>query len=253
MTLPHVDVIHRDETYMIFQGKDLISQAIRETGGYTPALAKIAVDILRNTCKDVLDIGANIGTFTIPVAKQIQGKVHAFEVQRVIYMQLCGNCILNRLDNVYCYHKCASSTGGGQITIPVVDFSDSCNNGCFSTSHAVQENLANHDVAAKLSQHYERVDTVCLDDYGFTNIGFIKLDVEGSELDVLKGMVKTLETNSFPPILFESWESHSWWAEQHKELLQFIESMGYNIYKLHDHCDNYIATHNLCHNLHSDA
>lgn len=241
MTLPHVDVIHRDDTYMLFQGRDLISQAIRETGSYTANLAKIAVDFLCGTSKDVLDIGANIGTFTIPVAKQIQGKVYAFEVQRIVYMQLCGNCILNRLDNVYCYHKCASSTGGGQVTIPVVDYMESCNNGCFSTSHAVQEKLANYDVAAKLSQQYEQVDTVCLDEYGFTNIGFIKMDVEGSELDVLKGMVKTLKTNGFPPILFESWESHTWWADQHRALLQFIESLGYNIYKLHDYCDNYIA------------
>lgn len=241
MTLPHVDIVHCADTYMLFQGKDLISQSIRQTGSYTPNLAKIAVDMIRGTCKDVLDVGANIGTFTIPVAKQIQGKVHAFEVQRVVFMQLCGNCILNRLDNVHCYHKCASSSGGHQVQIPVVDYAQSCNNGCFSTSDSIRNHLAKHDIAAKLTRHHETVDAVTIDSYSFSNVGFVKLDVEGSELEVLRGMVKTLELNDFPPIIFESWGCKSWYAEKHESLLTFLKTMGYAIYQLHDDPDNYLA------------
>lgn len=226
---------------MIFQGSDLISQQVRRSGGYTPKLATVAVEYVKDTCKDVLDIGANIGTFTIPVAKQIQGKVHAFEVQRVVYMQLCGNCVLNRLDNVHCYHMCASASGGERIAIPIVDYATSCNYGCFSTSDTVRNELARYDVAAGLTQNFDMVDTVSIDSYGFNNVGFIKLDVEGSELDVLQGMVRTLEANKYPPILFESWASHTWWSDRHRSLLQYVESMGYSIYELHDHPDNYLA------------
>lgn len=77
-----------------------------------------------------------------------------------------------------------------------------------------------------------------------TNIGFIKLDVEGHEKEVLEGSVETIKRNNYPKILFESWDEH---YEKNnypsiklrKELFDFIKSLGYNIIKVG--ADMYLA------------
>jgi FkbM family methyltransferase len=43
-----------------------------------------------------------------------------------------------------------------------------------------------------------------LDSYNIQNIGFIKMDVENNELNVLKGAVNTIKNSEYPSILFES-------------------------------------------------
>ena len=55
----------------------------------------------------ILDIGANIGTHTVALARKVgtNGRVIAFEPQRVVYQNLCANVSLNRLINVDCLHN----------------------------------------------------------------------------------------------------------------------------------------------------
>jgi hypothetical protein len=75
-----------------------------------------------------------------------------------------------------------------------------------------------------------------LDSFGLTNIGFIKIDVEGHEECVLRGAVKTLEANGWPKILFESWPercSDVPAKEIRKSLFDFLGSLGYKIVQVH--------------------
>jgi hypothetical protein len=62
-----------------------------------------------------------------------------------------------------------------------------------------------------------------------TNISLIKLDVEGMELNVLKGGLKTLKDNNYPPIIFESWKHKEWFLPRRQELITFLELNGYTI------------------------
>src|SRR5690349_191029 len=67
----------------------------------------------------VLDVGANIGAHTVPLAKLVgrSGRVLAFEPQRTVYYALCGNVAQNNLDQVYCYHA-AVAERAGTIAVP---------------------------------------------------------------------------------------------------------------------------------------
>ena len=60
----------------------------------------------------VLDVGANIGAFTLLFSQLVgvKGRVLAFEPQRIVHQMLCANVALNALMNVDVYHACVGST-----------------------------------------------------------------------------------------------------------------------------------------------
>jgi FkbM family methyltransferase len=68
-----------------------------------------------------------------------------------------------------------------------------------------------------------RVDT--LDNFGLADVSFIKIDVEGHELDVLKGATETL-TRQRPNLLVEIEQRHL----QHpmKIVFDYLEGLGYH-------------------------
>jgi FkbM family methyltransferase len=64
-----------------------------------------------------------------------------------------------------------------------------------------------------------------LDDYGLDNVGFVKVDVEGHELAVLKGGAQTIRQNQ-PSLLIEIEERHS--ENAVGEVIEFITALGYS-------------------------
>jgi hypothetical protein len=74
-----------------------------------------------------------------------------------------------------------------------------------------------------------------LDSMNLHDIGFIKIDVEGNELNVLQGALHTLKQSAYPKILFESNIYDS-------ELFSFLTSIGYSIIKITGYTNMYLAT-----------
>lgn len=68
-----------------------------------------------------------------------------------------------------------------------------------------------------------------------TNIGFIKIDIEGMEPYALMGAKQVIKNNNYPPILFESWEegNNEESQEQYEHRVALLENvlqeLGYSI------------------------
>lgn len=134
----------------------------------------------------VVDVGANIGCFTVPLAKLVgpQGRCFAIEPQRQFYQMLTGNLALNEISNTMVLLG-AFAAKSGTVNVPAQDYSKVGNFGALELASGIGET----------------VPCVTLDSMiGEGAVHFIKIDVEGMERDVLAGAKATLHRDR--PILY---------------------------------------------------
>lgn len=179
---------------------------------------------LCNADKDMLDIGAHTGTYAISLAKYCN-HVYAFEPQKMTYYALCGGVALSNATNVTCFNIGLGSTEqvGKQILNNIsVD-------GGGSTLHKDINNVKNILCT-------EEIEIKTLDSYNFINIGFIKIDVENNELQVLQNSINTLKNSNYPKILFEM-------NEYNPKIVTFLTvELNYSITKLINTNNMYLAS-----------
>lgn len=244
--IPKVSLLDTENgKYLVWSSQDVLGPKLLADGIAEPATHHLCKGIInRGRHHNVLDLGANIGSFTIPLAKQFSEKVnfYCFEVQRLVYYQLCGNIFVNSLENVHAYQY-AVGKKNGIIKIPkVTDYSMCWNVGGYSIDDLplAQDRT---DFPSELLGGFESVPMRTLD--SMTEIPpscLVKLDVEGHELEVLQGATDYLKRSGNPPILFEVW-GHPWYQEKKVQLFQFLSDIGYDLIDRYSGEWNYLAQH----------
>ncbi len=177
----------------------------------------------------VVDVGANIGSLTVPLAQSVgrDGIVLAFEPQRMSYYGLCGNVFLNNLTNVYCYQR-AVGKEARVLQLPDLQMHVPGNYGAFSFKRL--------DEAFYKQCNWLNVDVIRIDDLQMAACDFIKIDVEGMEMDVLDGAADTIEKQrpilyieddrpESVPLLLERLKKFNYQAWQHFPALYNPENM----------------------------
>lgn len=173
-----------------------------------------------------LDIGANIGTITQPIAlkwKSSGVEVHSFEASKRICKNLNSNIILNNITNVISYNL-AVTNFDGTLTFYEVD-EDSDNNGLSST-------FDNADIVDAQENEVQAIKIDSISDQFKKPISVIKIDVQGAELNVLKGSLQTIKRDR-PMVIFEHEDRyHKNSVEVKKEIIHFFNSLHYKIYRI---------------------
>jgi FkbM family methyltransferase len=172
----------------------------------------------------VVDIGANIGFFTMYLAKAVgeNGKVWAFEPEAKNYANLINNINRNRLTNVVAVNKgVGKNSESGSIWLSPAHSGD---------HRSYQPQDENWDGYWKP----ENIEIVALDDYFAHDqkIDLVKIDTEGSEWSVLRGMQKIMTGMNPPKIFMEFWP-HAL-AEAGTDpglLLKNIRQLDYQIFR----------------------
>ena len=157
--------------------------------------------IIKNNVKDgdnVIDLGANIGYFTLILAKLVgpTGKVFAFEPDPRNLALLKKNVEYNNYKNVIIVPKAVSNVN------------DKC------TLYTGQKTFGQNKIYKPKNTKIQKFipidsETVRLDDFFKTNglldkISFIKIDVEGAEFLALSGMKEILKLNKNIKIFTEA-------------------------------------------------
>lgn len=135
----------------------------------------------------IVDGGANIGFFTVPVANRTRGRgcrIISFEPQRQLFQALSGSLVLNGLDHVY-LHNCGLSDRPGTAQLPAIDYGQAQDFGMIQ--------LSDHcDVAESAWMNDRVVDVTAIDAMDLPSLDFLKLDVEGFEIPALRGALATI-------------------------------------------------------------
>lgn len=140
-------------------------------------LLSLLMEIASRTDRAVLDIGANIGCHTVPLARIAD--VYAYEPNKVSFDRLCANLALNQV-NVNVRQLALSDVSG------------------FGTM--ADDDVKNPGKARLIAGTDTAVSA--LDEEQLPPIGLIKMDVEGHETKVLAGAVRTLSRDK-PVIVCE--------------------------------------------------
>jgi FkbM family methyltransferase len=183
---------------------------------------------------NVIDIGANVGLYSIAAALTVgrTGKVFAFEPSSETVARLRRNLELNGITTVQ---------------LATVALSDK------SQSVAVLKRDAHHrdgdrylqtqtdaaDVTAQAGDpgDAERVGVTALDEWMQTNgigdlkIDFLKMDIEGGELAVFKGARETLRRNPDIVLMFECTKARcARYGHTQQDVFNFLQGLGFHIF-----------------------
>lgn len=211
----------QDEPIMIhFSSNDYIERRVWMMGEYESEIAAVfAAHVQRGNT--VLDVGANIGINTIRLSKLVgeTGKVYAFEPVPDTAGRFRSNMSLNSCINVSLF-ECALSEEN--TTISMNNSKEEENKGAFNLRSPDGEGVAvavyNGDHLLS-QQHIGRVD-------------LIKIDVEGLEWSVVKGLEQTIAM--YKPVIVVEWDP-AYQQQMNVNVGQwsaFVSSNNYTVYQI---------------------
>lgn len=173
----------------------------------------------------VFDIGANIGAHTLPLANIVgdSGRIHAFEPTSYAHTKLMQNI----QSNPHLFNRIEVN----QVML-TSDSSDKLQEQLYS-SWPLDSNNQQHDKHCGRLHSTQGATVLTLDDYvyekGITKVSLIKLDVDGYELDVLRGARNVLSDHR-PTLLMElSPYTHIERGQDIEDLLQLLAVANYTI------------------------
>jgi len=210
---PYDKVIEIQGSKMLIDSKDVSPTILETFEGYAKNLVheRATTKLFKQVVKEgnmVVDLGANIGYFTLLAAKLVgeNGKVFAFEPEPQNYSYLKKNIKLNNYNNVETLQK-AVSDRNGKTELYVCSYD--------TGHHSINQynGIEAYSRGRHTEKHSIEIETVALDSFleGKTDhVDVIKMDVEGAEALALTGMDGLLRRNEktkmfieFFPLLIE--------------------------------------------------
>jgi len=182
----NISIIEAKHGKFIVFKNDSLTKHLLEDKDYEPHFYN-TIKGLVGLNETVIDCGANIGYHTVTLSKQVGpgGKVYAFEPQRIVFQQLAGNVFLNGCTNVFCFNN-ALGDSKKDVQMGYVNYDD--------------VNLSTG--GNTIGSGGDSVTMLFLDEIlqNEKNISFIKIDVQGCELQLINGALKLLD--NLRPVLF---------------------------------------------------
>lgn len=184
--------------------------------GLEPSIVKVAAGIIRPG-DTVVDVGANVGFLTRKFASLVgdQGKVLAFEPDPATFDFLLYNT--QRLPQVSVFQEAVSDRIGAMSFY-------------LHPTSGMSNSLVNAWKGARTIQ----VKTSTLDgwaqDHAIGPLRLVKIDVEGAELLVLRGMQGILAARNGPQLIFEFCPKNLGGKDVEDSIFDLLSEYGYSLF-----------------------
>lgn len=205
--------------FKIFKDVSSLSRVLLDFKNYEVKETKFLKKIIKKDMT-VVDAGANFGWYTLNFAKLIgnhsKGKIYSFEPIPEVYNELNFNIKLNQYENIKTFN-CAlgSKNSNVKLGIPYFKF--------IGSSGATSEFL---NFSKKINCKMFKIDTIVKLNK-IKKIDFIKADIEGGELNLLKGAKKTLLSHK-PKIFIEIVDIHcARFGHTQQDVIKYLIDRGY--------------------------
>ena len=163
-------------------------------------------------CGCAIDAGANVGLYSLRLSRLYE-RVHAFEPHPVVFRELS----LAKIPRVDARNVALSNeTGTARLHVPLQFGKE-----LFGWS-SMQPSAAGSGQETTVE-----VSTARLDDLRLDRITFMKIDVEGHELELLKGAMETIRSN-LPVIMCEAKGPNA------DKISSLLSPLGYGRLDLHE-------------------
>jgi len=170
----------------------------------------------------VIEVGGNLGLYTVLLSRLVgpTGRIISFEPDPDLYTLLRRNCEINKCVNVES-HQLAAGSGPARLVLQKLIINSGDNHLGEGGSRLFRRAIETEVVA--LDQF---LPSLCPD--------FIKIDVQGWEFEVLKGLRGLLLSNPATGIYFELWPSGLHRANCSVEVVaHWLRDMGFRLYNPH--------------------
>ncbi len=180
-----------------------------------------------------LDGGANIGLHSVAWARAMTGwgTLTAFEAQERLFYALAGNLALNNCGNAKARLAALGETCGS-MRIPLPDYERPSSFGSLELRPRPDNEYIGQAIDYAEAATEERA-CVSIDSLALPRLDFVKLDVEGMELEVLRGAGATL-ARCRPMLVVEALKG------DRNVLQHWLETAGYAVWAMGA---NFVAVH----------
>jgi FkbM family methyltransferase len=210
--------------------QDMTQETILLEGQWDPLLTEFTKQTLTEGSVFV-DVGANAGYFTLIAAQCVghSGKVLSIEPNPAVAQQLKVNVARSSVSNVI-LEEVACSDSPSTMTLYIPDESKLGQASLSKTNAGSMESVEVRSAP---------VDQLILD-HALEKVSFVKIDVEGAELMVLRGMTETLRR--FKPIIVLELEPDllADLGTTKDEVIAFLSRFSYSTVSLGGHA-NYVC------------
>jgi len=225
-------IVNRNDYCMMADGRSYgVGFQLMSRSCFDQAEVNFAMALLANRHANfgagvvAIDCGANIGVHTVEWARLMHqwGRVIAFEAQEKLYYALAGNVIINNCLNVTA-NWAAVGAESGTMQMPEPDYLVPSSYGSFEIKKRDNTEYIGQDIDYTAGA-MKTVAVAAIDSLGLDRLDFMKIDVEGMELEVLHGAREAI-AKFHPQMMIEVIKS------DREAILGLLNSEGYQVYPL---------------------
>jgi FkbM family methyltransferase len=202
------------------------SLGIGANGFYEPLETEVVMSMVKPG-DTVIDVGANIGYFTLLLARLVgeKGRVIAIEPDPENFALLQKNVAANGYRNVILMRNAVSNAPGT------------------ARLYRSLRSGGQHSLAPATADSWVDVETVRLDDVARGAVAFIKIDVEGAEVAALGGMRGIIERSPGLAIMTEyNPLALREFGEEPRDYLAMLAAAGFSLRNIDRHADRVVPT-----------